>query len=71
MLKIKANKSLTDSEPEKQIEAAAEVTQRLIEVTVPQNRSLLPNDLGASARILTAVVDVLEKNNATNGVFRA
>lgn len=67
-VKIKAKKSLTDLEPEKQIEAAAEVTQRLIEVTVPQNKSLLPNDLRASARILTAVVDVLENNNATNEV---
>ena len=65
---MKANKSLTDLEPEVQVEEAASVTQRLIEATMPQNKSLLPNDLGASARILTAVVNVLERNDAINEV---
>ena len=63
---MKANKSLTDLEPEVQVEEAASVTQRLIEATMPQNKSILPNDLGASARILTAVVNVLERNDAIN-----
>lgn len=45
---------------------SAELTQQLIEATQPQNRSLLPNDLQASTRILTTVLQVLEDNdNAT------
>ena len=66
---MKANKSLTDLEPEVQVEEAASVTQRLIEATMPQNKSLLPNDLGTSARILMAVVNVLERNDAINEVL--
>ena len=45
------------------------MTEQLIELTELQNRRLLPNDLGASARILTAIIEVLEKNNATNEVL--
>ena len=66
---MKTNKSLTDLEPEVQVEEAASMTQRLIEATMPQNKSLLPNDLGASARILTAVVNVLERNDAIDEVL--
>ena len=47
---------------------AAELTQRLIQATEPLNQSHLPSDLGASARILTAVVEVLENNNSTDKV---
>ena len=48
---------------------ANDITQRLIQATEPQNRSLLPNDLGASSRILTAVIEVLENNNSTDEVW--
>ena len=65
----KANETLSNLEPEKQINVVIDVTQQLIQATEPQNQSLLPNDLEASARILTVVVDVLENNNATNEVL--
>jgi hypothetical protein len=59
-------------EPEEQVSAAAEVTQQLIQATEPiyRNNSLLPRDLGASARIITAVVDILENNNASDIVVK-
>ena len=46
----------------------AELTERLAQATQPQNQSLLPNDLEASSRILSAVVDILEASNITNNV---
>ena len=47
----------------------AELTQQLRQATEPLvNQSLLPNNLGASARILMAVVEVLENNNSTDEV---
>ena len=65
----KDNKTLSNLNPEEQISTAADLTEQLIQATEPQNnKSLLPNDLGVSARILTAVVDVLENNNATDEV---
>ena len=62
------NITFNNLEPEEQISAAAEVTKQLIQATEPRNNSLLPQDLGASARILTAVVDVLENNSASDNV---
>ena len=45
------------------------VTQQLIQATMPQNRSLLPNDLQVSTRVLTNIIEVLENNeNATDTV---
>ena len=45
---------------------SAVVTQELVQATMAQNRSLLPNDLQASTRIISSVIDVLEENdNAT------
>ena len=46
------------------------VAEELVQVTAPQNRSLLPNDLEASTRVLSTVIDVLEdnNNNATDAV---
>ena len=42
------------------------ITQDLVQATAPQNRSLLPNDLQASTRIISSVIQVLEENdNAT------
>ena len=64
----KANITSSNLEPEEQIAVATNVTQQLIQATEPKSKSLLPNDLGTSARILTAVVSVLEKNNMTNEV---
>ena len=67
---LKDMKILSNLEPEEQINAASNVTEQLIQFTEPQNnKPLLPNDLGASARILTAIVDVLENNDATNEVL--
>ena len=39
------------------------VMQELVQATAPQNRSLLPNDLQASNRIISSVIDVLEKSD--------
>ena len=66
---VKVNTTLSNLQPEEQIMIATDVIQQLIQVTEPQNKLLLPNDLSASARILTAVVDVLENNNMTNEVW--
>ena len=58
--------------PEEQIVQATELTERLIQATRPlqSNNSLLPNDLGASVRVVTAIIEVLENNNSTNEVNR-
>lgn len=53
---------------EEQVNQIAELTERLAQATQPQNQSLLPNDLEASSRILSAVVDILEASNITNNV---
>ena len=46
------------------------VTQQLVQATMSQNRSLLPNDLQASTRVLTNVIEILENNgNATDMVI--
>lgn len=61
-----AQETIATLDPEEQLVQSAELTQQLIEATQPQNRSLLPNDLQASTRILTTVLQVLEDNdNAT------
>ena len=69
MIILKDENTLNNLEPEQQISAADNVTEQLIQFTEPQNKSLLPNNLGAAARILTAVVNVLENNNVTNEVL--
>ena len=69
MIILKDENILNNLEPEQQITAANDVTEQLVQFTEPQNKSLLPNNLGASARILTAVVNVLENNNVTNEVL--
>ena len=66
---MKDKKALDNLEPEAQIIVVTNVTEQLVQFTEPQNKSLLPNDLGASTRILTAVVDILENNNVTDGVL--
>lgn len=64
MLQAQATIAIVD--PEEQILQSAELTQQLIQATEPQNRSLLPNDLQTSTRVLTTVLQVLENNdNAT------
>ena len=45
-----------------------ELVRQLIQATQPQNQSLLPNDLQASSRILSIVVQLLDANNITNEV---
>ena len=63
---LQAETAITSATPEEQIMQTNELTDLLIEATEPQNRSLLPNDLQASTRILTTVLEVLENNdNAT------
>lgn len=69
MLLIQADDILTSLDPEEQILQSTNLTQELLQATVPQNRSLLPNDLQASSRILSSVISVLEINeNATDTV---
>ena len=36
--------------------------QQLVRATLPQTHSLLPNDLKASVRLLTFVIEILENN---------
>lgn len=63
---LQAQATIAILDPEEQILQSAELTQQLIQATEPQNRSLLPNDLQASTRVLTTVLQVLENNdNAT------
>ena len=63
---LQAQVTIAILDPEEQIMQSAELTQQLIQATEPQNRSLLPNDLQVSTRVLTTVLQVLENNeNAT------
>ena len=65
-----ADETLSTLDPEKQIEQVTELTERLVQATEPRsNKSLLPNDLGTSARIIADVITVLENNNSTNEVL--
>ena len=65
-MSLQAQATIAILNPEEQIMQSAELTQQLIQATEPQNRSLLPNDLQASTRVLTTVLQVLENNeNAT------
>ena len=41
------------------------VAQELVQATSPQNRSLLPNDLQSSTRVVSDVIQVLENNDHT------
>ena len=64
-----AETAITTLNTEEQIMQTTELTELLIEATEPQNRSLLPNDLQVSTRILTTVLEVLEDNeNATTNL---
>lgn len=66
LINVQAVVTIATLDPEEQIMQSAELTQQLVRATLPQNRSLLPNDLQASTRILTTVLEVLENNdNAT------
>lgn len=65
----KAEKILSINSSEEQVVEAAKLIQLLIIATEPRTQSLLPSDLGASARIITAVVEVLENNNSTDQVL--
>ena len=60
---MQAVATIATLDPEEQVTQSAELTQQLVQATLPQNRSLLPNDLQASTRILTTVLEVLENNN--------
>ena len=61
---------MSSLDPDEQVEQVTEVAQRLAQATEPlSTKSLLPNDLGASARIVTDVITVLENNNSTNEVL--
>ena len=52
-------------DPEQQIMQISAVAHKLAQATLPQNRSLLPNDLQATTKILFYVIKVLENNNTT------
>ena len=56
---------LFDLDPQEQITQSAAVAEELMQATAPQNRSLLPNDLQATTRILSSVIGVLENANLT------
>ena len=48
--------------PEQQILTVTTLIQQLVRATLPQTHSLLPNDLKASVRVLTIVIEILENN---------
>ena len=48
--------------PEQQILPVTTLIQQLVRATLPQTHSLLPNDLKASVRVLTIVIEILENN---------
>ena len=56
------------SNSEEKVTEIAELTERLAQITLPQNQSLLPNDLQTSSEVLSAIVNVLEANSITNDV---
>ena len=69
VLHTQAEQALSTLDPEEQVEQVTELAQRLVQVTEPlSNKSLLPNDLGTSARIVADVITVLENSNSTNEV---
>ena len=69
-MNVQTNKVSSSLGTEEQIGIATNITQQLIQLlTEPQNKPLLPNDLGASARILTAVINILENNSAISEVL--
>ena len=47
---------------EQQVLPITTLIQQLVRATLPQTRSLLPNDLKASVRILTIIIETLESN---------
>ena len=47
---------------EQQVLPITTLIQQLVHATLPQTRSLLPNDLKASVRVLTIVIETLESN---------
>ena len=53
---------------EEQVTEISKLTKRLAQVTLPQNQSLLPNDLQTSSEVLSTIVNVLEANSITNDV---
>ena len=61
--------NLLSSEEEMAQSASMELIQDLIEATQPQNQSLLPNDLQATSRVLSIMMEVLNKNDITNEVL--
>ena len=68
---FQVNSILSTTSAEEQIMKSVTLTQELVQATLPQNHSgsLLPNDLEASSRILSSVIEVLENNdNATDTV---
>ena len=68
---IQAEQALSALDPEEQVEQVTELAHRLVQATEPlSNKSLLPNDLGTSARVVADVITVLENNNSTNEVKR-
>ena len=70
-MSLQAQATIAILDPEEQIMQSAELTQQLIQATEPQNRSLLPNDLQVSTRVLTTVLQVLENNeNATTDLVK-
>ena len=54
------------SDPEEQVLPITALILQLVQATLPQTRSLLPNDLQASVRVLTIVIEVLESNYNSN-----
>ena len=68
---IQAEQTLSTLDPEEQVKQVTGLAQRLVQATEPlSNKSLLPNDLRTSARVVADVSTVLENNNSTNEVKR-
>ena len=58
-LTLQAQKIIT---VEQQVLPITTLIQQLVRATLPQTRSLLPNDLKVSVRVLTIIIETLESN---------
>ena len=62
LILMQAIEFLSTADPREQLIQTSVVTRDLLQATIPQTRSLLPNDLQAITRVTSSVIAVLESN---------
>ena len=63
LILMQAIEFLSTADPGEQLIQTSSVTRDLLQATIPQTRSLLPNDLQAITRVTSSVIAVLESND--------